>query len=113
MRINHKVLSIPPYVSTSWKNISSLQSKKDNEQHSLLVYLQDGSCILIPNLEEVVVQAIFAAHAKYMELDKVSAQTSDIKKQPAPFQDSNSGIKFFEIENISSMLCHNEQEKNA
>lgn len=113
MRINHKVLSIPPYISTSWKNISSLQSKQEGDKQSLIIHLHDGNCILVPDLEVVVIQAIFGAHAKYIESENKVPVDVEVNKGKVPVQEAPSGIKFFEIENVSSMMSHNEQEKNS
>jgi len=115
MKINHKILSIPPYISTSWKNISSLQSAQEGEKRSLLVHLQNGGLVRIPDLEAVVVQGIFEAHAKYIETESKTPSNTEmeVNKRRSPVQEANLGIKFFEIENISSMMTHNEQEKNA
>ena len=65
MRINHKILSIPPYISTSWKHILSLKAESD----ALLVHLQDGSHITIPHLHPSIMEAIFATHAKVLETE--------------------------------------------
>ena len=117
MRINHKVLSIPPYLSTSWKNISSLRSKPCGEKHALVIYLQDGSCIEVPDLESLVIQAIFEAHAKYVESEAKQTPSSQVPLEPkAPLKsfepkDLPLGIKFFEFENMNSMLSHNEADR--
>lgn len=111
MKINHKVLSIPPYISTSWKNISSLQSTQEGEKHALIIHLQDGGLVRVPDLEAVVVQAIFGAHARHVETE--SKTPAEAPKRQSPVQEASPSIKFFEIENISSMMTHNEQEKNA
>jgi hypothetical protein len=109
MKINHKVLSIPPYISTSWKNISSLQSMQEGEKHSLIIHLQDGGLVRVPDLEAVVVQGIFGAHAKYVEMES----KAPVSTRQSPLQEASPSIKFFAIENISSMMTHNEQERNA
>ncbi len=113
MRINHKVLSIPPYLSTSWKNISSLQSKQEGDKHCLIIQLQNGSTIEIPDLEELVVQAIFDAHAKYVEQENKASTNSEIQKTNPQIKDVPSGIKFFEFENMNAMLSHNESERHS
>jgi len=112
MRINHKVLSIPPYISTSWKNIDSLQSEKQEDLYSLNIHLQEGSCIVVPNLEQSVVEAIFQAHAKYLELEHKTAD--NFPKFQAPMEPSLPfSIKLFEMDHVSNMLQHNEQHKDA
>ena len=68
MKITPNILSIPPYISTTWGNISSLYSK-ENEKGTffLTVLLQNGQKIEIPDLEKTIVQMILAAHAQAIE----------------------------------------------
>lgn len=63
MRINPRILSIPPYISTSWKNVASLHVV----DHALVITLTNGSRLEVPNLEPPILQIIFTTHAKYME----------------------------------------------
>lgn len=67
MRINHKILSIPPYISTSWKNVASLKAEQKETSLELQIILQDGSLTAIPNMENSIVEAIFSSHAKFLE----------------------------------------------
>lgn len=113
MRINHRVLSIPPYISTSWNNISSLQSKEESDQkHSLLICLKDGSSVLIPEIEPIILHAIFSAHARALELEQKATVETEPKK-PARSSPLDYTTKLFEMENMHMMMSHNEQEKNA
>lgn len=66
MKITPKILSIPPYVSTSWGNISAIHVR---EKSLLIVSLNDGTQIEIPNMEEGEIDAIFQAHAAFSEMD--------------------------------------------
>jgi hypothetical protein len=112
MRINHKVLSIPPYISTSWKNIASLQSQPIEDLYSLSVHLQDGTCIVVPKLDQAIIQAIFHAHAKYLELEQKIPE--NLPKFQAPLEPSLPfSIKLFEMDHVNNMLQHNEQHKDA
>ncbi|MCI0382376.1 MAG: hypothetical protein L0207_04930 [Chlamydiae bacterium] len=66
MKINHKILSIPPYISTSWKNVLSLRVQ--NQTVSVLtIELVNGTIIEIPDLPDPVLKAIFAAHERFLE----------------------------------------------
>ena len=70
MKINQKILSIPPYISTAWKNIASLHVEAtEDEQMLLVITLLNGTNIEIPQLDMSIIEAIFAAHAKFMEQD--------------------------------------------
>ncbi|HSW85946.1 MAG TPA: hypothetical protein VLG49_00440 [Rhabdochlamydiaceae bacterium] len=130
MRINHKILSIPPYISTSWKNITSLHCEYREEVLVLVVGLNNGTRIEIPQLEASAIEAIFAAHSKFLEQDQTGISQ---KNHPVPrpsFQapgngsPSNepssfpSGVPFLQIgpagiENFGSVLQHNPEMSNA
>lgn len=70
MKINQKILSIPPYISTSWKNVVSLHIEKKDGKSILVIGLVNGSTIEIPNLEQPILEAAFKAHEKYLEQDQ-------------------------------------------
>lgn len=63
MKINDKILSIPPYISTNWSYIKSLQMKGP----FLVITLMGGESINIPNLKGEIIEQIFTAHANYLE----------------------------------------------
>ncbi|HSX12468.1 MAG TPA: hypothetical protein VLF61_03165 [Rhabdochlamydiaceae bacterium] len=115
MRINHKILSIPPYISTSWKNVLSLHIEHKEGAIYLIINLINGSFIEIPHLDGPLIETIFAAHEKALEFEANSG------KNPLSFLspksgDSNSAtmISFpFRIgadgtaENMGTMMQHN------
>jgi hypothetical protein len=65
MLISAQILSIPPYLSTSWKNITSLHAVPDKDHFTFIVILNNGMQVSIPNLEKTAVDSIFEAHARY------------------------------------------------
>lgn len=65
MNITPHILSIPPYLSTPWKNISSLHAIPEGERFKLLVILNNRMRVTIPDLQRFEVDAIFKAHAQY------------------------------------------------
>lgn len=67
IKVNLKVLSIPPYISTSWKNITSLHVEMDSSSLRLIVLLQDGERIEIPGLTPVTISQVFKTHCDYLE----------------------------------------------
>ena len=69
MKINQKILSIPPYISTSWKNVTSLHIEERGNGLFLIIGLLNGSTIEIPHLDQPILEAIFAAHQKHLEQD--------------------------------------------
>lgn len=67
MKITPQILSIPPYLSTTWKNIAALNVREEGSLFRLIVILQDRVQIEVPHLDKETVDAIFEAHAKYAE----------------------------------------------
>ena len=63
MKITGKMLSVPPYISTSWRNISALQASEG----ALLITLKNGSTITVPNLDSSSIDQIFSAHETFVE----------------------------------------------
>jgi len=70
MKINETILSLPPYLSTAWRNVISLQVEGHPSGLLLIVELISGSRIGVPNLSRPTIEAIFAAHAQYTETVK-------------------------------------------
>lgn len=82
MRINNKILSIPPHISTTWANIISLRLNNS----ILEINLTGGKCIQIEQLPEATIEAIFEAHANYMESQEQIKQTTPSLKESFPFE---------------------------
>ncbi len=63
MIINKHVLSIPPYISTSWRDIELLLS----DGHSTLnIYLKNGTLVRIAHLPKEQLDLIFAIHQEIL-----------------------------------------------
>ena len=67
MKITPKILSIPPYLSTSWDNVSSLRVHPTQNGLLLTIQLKDGSQAEVPGLNQEALTAIFNAHAQFIE----------------------------------------------
>lgn len=63
MKFSEKYLSIPPYISTSWGNVKSLQMSGN----LLVVTLTDDSQVHVPDLDFEELEKIFEVHAGYLE----------------------------------------------
>lgn len=63
MQISKKVLSIPPHISVSWGDVTSLRI----ENEELMVSLRDGTTIRVPSLTPVQLSEVFAAHSQHLE----------------------------------------------
>lgn len=74
---NEKFLSIPPFISTSWKNVRSLQLQDTH----LVISLTDGSSVVVPNLDQEAMESVFAAHAGYLAGDEATPKP---ESRPAP-----------------------------
>lgn len=107
MQINDKILSIPPYISTSWKNIVSLQVETRSSGPILVVELTSGSRVEIPNLDQSAIERIFKAHANHLDIDSS-------KKLPLP---QSLAFSFpFPIpgmDGFTSVLQHNLEQANS
>ena len=64
MQITPQILSIPPYLSTTWDNISVLKPESLGEIFSLTVILKNGDRVTVPSLTKSEISSIFEAHAK-------------------------------------------------
>jgi len=63
MIVNTKLLSIPPYISTSWKDVELLLS---DGEHTLNVYLKNGTIIKIAHLLKEQLELIFKVHQEVL-----------------------------------------------
>lgn len=105
MKINHKVLSIPPYISTSWKNINALHVRGK----SLIISLQNGSVIEVPDLPETILTEIFTAHESHMENEQEITETplGANFSFGMPIQELGGLGALGGLENITSLMHHN------
>ncbi len=111
MRINQKILSIPPYISTAWKNISSLHVETQDSYLVLVVNLAQGSRIEIPHLERPLIEAIFSAHAKYVEEEAASPQ--QLIRGPTPISLAFGMEGMQGMDTLNGLLQHNPQQANT
>lgn len=70
MHINNKILSLPPYISTSWNNVSSIRLIEG----TLVISLQNDETIKIPDLSQEMIESIFVAHASHLEQEQSQPQ---------------------------------------
>ncbi|MBI5273855.1 MAG: hypothetical protein HY860_02240 [Chlamydiales bacterium] len=78
MKINSKILSIPPYISSSWDNITSLHLGSKEEKKVLIILLKNGTTLEIPHLDHASIVQIFAAHGDYLESSKKATVKGDV-----------------------------------
>ncbi len=120
MKINQKILSIPPYISTSWKNIASLHVEPQGEMLFLVVTLLNGVAIEIPDLPGDLIEMIFVQHAKFLEMGERPSKTP--ARHPMHLALPQEQVFSFEfplkdalgsIENLGTLLQHNPDQKDA
>jgi len=108
MKITDKIISIPPYISTSWEKISSLYLKEKD----LVIILKDNTPIAIPNLSNEVIEEIFSAHAAFLEQQLIKRPAIEPMRHEAP-QASESPLAlpfrlfFGTLESLNQALHHN------
>ena len=127
-KINNKILSIPPYISTSWKNINTLHMKEIEGKPVLVIVLHNGTLIEIPSLSNELIEQIFDAHSSYVDRDskEKEPQAESLKTFEPPAKESGGapsaafsfGLPFpggdaDTAENISSFMKHNPEQANA
>lgn len=119
-KINQKILSIPPYISTSWKNINTFHMKEIEGKPVLVIALHNGTSIDIPGLEKSLIEEVFEAHSKFVEGETKEPQVESLKtfepsKEDAsfsfglPFQISGGDTSL----NPSSFLEHNSSQADS
>lgn len=124
MKIDEKIISIPPYISTTWEHVSSLKM----ESGDLVFSLIDDSVVKIPNLEDSTVQLAFQAHIKYIEKYENEDGEKQIKQETPKANTPLSQISsLFNAENaigfpirlgsegmegLGTVMQHNPSQKN-
>ncbi len=103
MKINDKILSLPPYISTSWSNISTVRFK-ENQLHVTLV---DGSLVQIPGLPSETTDMIFRTHAEYIE-NLGNPKTSSVESLADNHPQSILQIGFGSLEGTTSTIMHHD-----
>ncbi|TXI42304.1 MAG: hypothetical protein E6Q59_00990, partial [Nitrosomonas sp.] len=63
MKVTPKIISIPPYISTSWLNVHSVHMTDG----ILIITLSEGDAVYIPDLTLQEIDLIFKAHAIFLE----------------------------------------------
>ncbi|MGL4348132.1 MAG: hypothetical protein ACRCSV_01550 [Chlamydiales bacterium] len=106
-KINNQILSIPPYISTSWQNVATLHMSKEGDNLVLIISLLTNQMIRVPNLTEAEIHYIFQTHSKVLEKQ---SQSKEMMGATFGFP-----IKMgYEIlDGAGSFLQHNSKQANA
>jgi hypothetical protein len=112
IKIDDKILSIPPYISTKWSNIAAIHMKGN----VLVVTLNDGESINIPGLPEDIVDAIFSHHSTFLEKEpakETNFGTPMFFGGPGEGADSAFKLNFNSLENMGTAMQHNPAQADA
>lgn len=113
MKINDKILSIPPYISTSWSYVNSIQMKGP----FLVIALMGGESINIPNLKNDIIEQVFTAHADYLEKTSETQNESHSPFNQNIFNPEATEMPFKlgigSIDGMGNPLMHNPAQKDA
>jgi len=108
MQISPKILNIPPYLSTTWDNITSLKTALDGDTYLLLVTLKNGETVKVPKLDQPMINAIFKAHAEAIE-----QPLDGMPKFPIPFSFSlPMGKRDTPLSSLGNSMRHNPEQSN-
>lgn len=113
MKIDEKILSLPPYISTAWQNVTGVFT---NEGKQLEIHLNSGAVIKMPMPEPKIVDLIFYYHLQFIEKGEIKQKAkinANPEKEPfsLPF-----GMPFpFSQDNVlpfGGMMQHNPEQAN-
>jgi hypothetical protein len=93
MKINQKVLSVPPYISVTWNYVEGMYLKGA----TLVIMLFGHESVNIPGLKPEIIETIFKAHADYLEheaMPLVSSKPGPLIPHDFPFEMPGMGQPF-------------------
>lgn len=99
MAVTRRVLHLPPYISTSWENVIALhmEQDEDSDEPLLVVTLQGGAQIGIPNLREEIAHELFALHAQILAGEENLKCSQELNKAEGLFEPE---------EMLKLLICH-------
>jgi hypothetical protein len=103
VKIDEKLICIPPYISTTWEQVTFLQSEEDPATHqfTLIIHISDGKDVRIPNLDAALIDIAFSAHIKYLERKGQNRQkTSETSKTVGSLLHQLTGLSPDQLANI-------------
>lgn len=106
IKINEKILSIPPYLSTSWSYVSAVQMKGE----ILAISLIDGESVYIPSLKKEHIELVFQFHAEYLEKELAFPLSKGEMANLQQFSDDQATVRFSigtPLEGFGMVMNHN------
>ncbi len=113
MKITSQILSIPPYISTTWANIASLYVLESEATHILVIEQIHGGRVEVAGLEADAIGQIFSAHASSIEL--ASSPVQNLQKPDLSSLALHLPVKMFGegLEKMGAVLQHNPDASNT
>lgn len=116
-KITPHILSIPPYISTTWQHIAALNVQERSGSSFLIIELTSGERIEVPNLDLETIEQIFSSHVSYNETNEELKKSLDtVKKNIAhPFLTLRMSNKLTSdgIEKFINVLQHNPEAADS
>lgn len=111
MNINKKILSLPPYISTSWSNIKTLRM----EGTILNVDLSNGETIRIPDLSPELIETVFNGHAIFADqhTDAMPVRATPPPQSLFGNEDMTFRFGFAGLDGMGTALQHNPSQMNG
>lgn len=115
IKITDKILSVPPYISTSWARIAALHMKGS----LLAITLVDGDTLHIPNLNSETIHLIFQHHATYLDKEYPTPSPSIADSAPAKNNMESQGKSAIRLtfgtslDGLGNMMQHNPDQIDA
>ena len=81
MKINENILSLPPYISTTWQNITGIFSQDENH---IEIHLISGKVITVPMNDKKTLDLIFYYHLQSLETKEAKPVQSKASSQAQP-----------------------------
>lgn len=112
IKINQKLLSIPPYLSTSWSYISAIQMKGE----ILAISLIDGETVYIPSLKKEHIELVFQFHAEYLEKELAMPLSQGEMSNLQRMAEEQATVRFSigtPLEGFGMVMNHNPDQSNS
>lgn len=113
IKINNKIISIPPYISTHWSRVSGMYMKGS----TLSLMMNQGELISIPDLSKEILQQIFQAHAAYLDQESSSTslacETPGLKSLFGQMADTSIRLAVSSLDGLETISQHNPDQSDA
>ncbi len=111
IKINDKILCLPPFISTTWDQVRSLKIELESlsGREVLVISLIDGHLIKLVDLGVPLTEAIFNAHLKYLDnVTRPEAPKDALTQILEKAKNTSPGP--FGLEGFSALLHHNPEQ---